>query len=181
MGSSKPNSKKPNSTQLDLANARIRQLEFELQTVRLEFAEEKQVFDRVMQDFNVFRAKVESSNSDELDRRMEKLFLDISSSVAQLLTQDHLLSRSGKPVQAKDVLNVSNSLIKTLTRNGLETVGTVGEDVSFDINVHEPINQDEAISGDELVTVRMVGIAYKGKVLRRASVSKNHATSTEVQ
>ena len=172
MGSSKPNSKKPTSTDLDLANARIRELDIEMQSTRLEFEEERKVFESVRQDFANFRLRSETANKEEIDRQLEKIFHDISGSVSQLMTQDYLLNKSGKPVQAKDVLNVSNSIIKTLLRHGLEIVGKVGDETKFDLNAHEPISVDEAISPNENVTIRMVGIAFKGKILRRASVTK---------
>lgn len=173
MGSSKPGSKKPTSKNLDLANARIRELDIELQSVRLEFEEERKVHSRIAQDFANYRTKSETATNEEIDRQLEKMFLDISGSVVQLMTQDYLLNKSGKPVQVKDVLNVSSSIVKTLVRHGMETVGKVGEETQFDLNSHEPISVDEAISANENVIIRMVGIAYKGKILRRASVSKS--------
>lgn len=179
MGSSKPNSKKPTSTDLDLANARIRELDIELQSTRLEFEKERKVFDQVQQDFAYFATIAETATNEEIDRKLEKIFLDISSSVSQLMTQDYLLSKSGKPVQAKDVLSVSTSIVKTLLRHGMETVGKVGEETQFDLNAHEPISVEEAISANENVTIRMVGIAYKGKILRRASVSKSSPSEAQ--
>lgn len=182
MGSSKPDSKKPTSTELDLANARIRELDIELQSTRLEFEEERKMHSRIAQDFANYRTKSETATNEEIDRQLEKMFLDISGSVVQLMTQEYLLNKSGKPVQVKDVLNVSSSIVKTLVRHGMETVGIVGEETQFDLNSHEPISVDEAISANENVTIRMVGIAFKGKILRRASVSKSVPVSpTEAQ
>ncbi len=177
MGSSKSDSKKTASTDLDLANARIRELDIELQSARLEFEEERKLHSRIAQDFANYRTKSETATNEELDRQLEKVFLDISGSVAQLITQDYLLNKNGKPVQAKDVVNVSSGIVKTLLRHGMETVGKVGEETQFDLNSHEPISIDEAITDNENVTIRMVGIAFKGKILRRASVSKSMTTS----
>lgn len=173
MGSSKPASKKTTSADLDLANARIRELDIELQSARLEFEEERKVHSRIMQDFANYKSKSETATNEQIDRQLEKMFLDISGSVSQLMAQDYLLNKNGKPVQTKDVLNVSTSIVKTLSRHGMETVGKVGEETQFDLNSHEPISVDEAISANERVTIRMVGIAFKGKILRRASVSKS--------
>ncbi len=118
---------------------------------------------RIAQDFANYRTQSETATCEELNRQLEKMFLDISGSVAQLITQDYLLNKNGKPVQAKDVVNVSSAIVRTLLRHGMETVGKVGEETQFNLNLHEPISVDEEISANETVTIRMVGIAFKGK------------------
>ena len=112
-----------------------------------------------------------SARVDEaVQAQMERLLADAAAPVAQLLTQAHLLEVEGKPVQARDVLAVAKRLVRTLEDNGLTLEGSVGETTPFDPNRHEPLSADASPAEGQPVVVRFVGVAYQGKLLRKAGV-----------
>jgi molecular chaperone GrpE (heat shock protein) len=87
-----------------------------------------------------------------------------------LLTQAHLLKVEGRPVQANDILAVATRLVRVLQDQGLAVEGGVGESVEFDPNRHEVLSAEEKISPGEAVIIRLVGVSYQGKLLRKAGV-----------
>lgn len=145
----------------------------EAQGLRVELAERDRVIATLKQDIERARAD-EGVRVDELvGAQIERLMSGAAAPVAQLLTQAHLLEVEGKPVQAKDVLVVSKRIVRALEDGGLALVGSVGEEVGFDPNLHQPLNSRAPLSDGDRVVVRIVGASYRGRVLCKASVEKS--------
>lgn len=144
-------------------------LEREIQNLRLELTERDQLIDKLKQQLEQQRTSENNNIDSAVQNQIEQLLTDTAAPVTQLLTQAHLLEQ-GKPVQAKDVLLVAKRLIRTLEDNGLTIVGQVGETVSFDSNLHEPLSANSEISSGAEVVVRFAGVSYQGKVIRKAGV-----------
>lgn len=144
-------------------------LERELQSLRLELTERDQLIDKLKQQLEKQRTSENNNIDSAVQNQIEQLLTDTAAPVTQLLTQAHLLEE-GKPVQAKDVLLVAKRFISTLEDNGLTIVGQVGETVSFDSNLHEPLSASTAINPDGEAVVRFAGVSYQGKVIRKAGV-----------
>lgn len=150
-------------------NENLLTLERETQNLRLELTDRNQLIDKLKQQLEQQRTS-ESNNIDSaVQNQIEQLLTDTAAPVTQLLTQAHLLDE-GKPVQAKDMWLVAKRLIRALEDNGLTVVGQVGETVSFDSNLHEPLSASSKISPDTEVVVRFAGVSYQGKVIRKAGV-----------
>src|SRR5262249_13376560 len=103
--------------------------------------------------------------------QLESIFFDISGPLVQLVVQEYLCATENKPIHSKDVLAVTNRLIAALGKYGLELVGTMGETHKFDPTSHEPLSLEDKIAGGDQVIVRMVGLSFEGKILRRAAVT----------
>ena len=144
-------------------------LEREIQNLRLELTERDQLIDKLKQQLEQQRTSENNNIDSAVQNQIEQLLTDTAAPVTQLLTQAHLLDEN-KPVQAKDVLLVAKRLIRTLEDNGLTVVSQVGETVSFDSNLHEPLSASNSITPDAEVVVRFSGISYQGKVIRKAGV-----------
>jgi len=147
-------------------------LEQEAQRLRLDLAEREQTSARLRQELARQRGGADARVTEAVQAQIERLLSDLSTPVAQLLTQAHLLEEEGKPVHAKDVLTVAKRLVRTLEDNGLTLEGRVGERVPFDPDHHEPLSADVSLEVGQTVTVRFVGVAYQGKVLRKAGVEQ---------
>lgn len=145
-------------------------LERQIQDLRLELAERNQLVDKLKQELERQR----NSESDRLTKaiqiQVEQLLTDAAAPVTQLLTQAYLLEVEGKPVQAKDVLAVAKRLIRALEDNGLTITGNVGETVSFDSNLHDPLSASVSLTPGVPVVVKFVGLSYQGKAIRKAGV-----------
>ncbi len=151
-------------------NEKTLTLEREIQNLRLELTERDQLIDKLKQQLEQQRTSENNNIASAVENQIEQLLTDTAVPVTQLLTQTHLLEQ-GKPVQAKDVLIVAKRLIRTLEDNGLTTVGQVGETVSFDSNLHEPLSVSTSITSGTEVVVRFAGVSYRDKVIRKAGVS----------
>lgn len=146
---------------------RLLEMAGELQKVRLELDEQKRTVTKLKQELERQRS---SENIRLAEAQIEQLFGDLAGPVSQLLTQWHLLKVEAKPVQANDILVVANRLIRALEDFGLKIENKVGDSVAFDPNLHEPLGGDSDISVGQTVTVRLVGLSYKGRLLRKAGV-----------
>jgi molecular chaperone GrpE (heat shock protein) len=147
-------------------------LEREVQRLRLDLAEQEQLAAKMKEELERQRSSSSAHVSEAVYAQVEQLLSDVATPVAQLLTQAHLLEVEGKPVQAKDVLAVAKRLVRTLEDNGLTLEGRVGESVPFDPDHHEPLSADVSLKAGQMVTVRFVGVAYQGKLLRKAGVEQ---------
>lgn len=155
-------------------DASLIDLQREAQSLRLELQER----DKLVADFKEELERQRSGASARVDEsvqaQVEQLLADAAAPVSQLLTQVHLLEE-GHPVQAKDVMAVAKRLVRVFEDNGLELAGNVGETVRFDPNHHEPLSAGASPKQGERVVVRFVGVAYRGKLLRKAGIEKVEA------
>ena len=171
MAQASPRKRKSLSVQLQEAEERLLEVERELMSVRLDLEEKERTANLLAKDLERQSTSLDESAETIVSHHLEKLFDQLSGPVSQLLTQAHLHNVEGRSVQSKDVLSVTSNLVRILTDSGLEVNGTIGEKVQFDAGLHEPLTLDAPIHEGETVTIRMVGVSYKGKLLRRASVS----------
>jgi len=144
-------------------------LERERQNLHLELRERNQLIAQLKQQLEHQRHSENDNISSAIHHQIEQLLTDTAAPVTQLLTQAHLLEE-GKPVQAKDVLLVAKRLIRALEDNGLTIFNQVGETVSFDSNLHEPLSASTSIPPETEVVVKFVGISYQGKVIHKAGI-----------
>jgi molecular chaperone GrpE (heat shock protein) len=104
--------------------------------------------------------------------RLERFFEDAAAPAAQLLTQAHLMKAEGKPVAAKDVLLVATRMVRALEDHGLVFESAVGETVPFDAERHAALSAAVSLKAGEPVVVRVVGVVYGGKRIRKAGVER---------
>lgn len=143
-----------------------------LQSIQLEMAEYKKQLATLRDDLERYQANESARTEEAIHARLERLLTDLAAPVAHLLTQAHLLEVQGQSVPARDVLIVAKSLIRKLADEGLTAEGHVGEWVSFDPNHHEPLDGATFAVGQPVV-MRFVGLAYRGKLVRKAGVAQN--------
>ena len=146
---------------------RTLQLENELQQLRLELREQKKIADRLKDELERQRG---GESARMAAAQVEQLLADAAAPVSQLLTQSHLFKNENRPVQAGDVLAVAGRLVRALEDHGLVVEGSVGQSATFDPNRHEPLSAEDELRPGANVIIRLVGLSYKGKLLRKAGV-----------
>jgi molecular chaperone GrpE (heat shock protein) len=151
---------------------RVLALEREGQSLRLKLEELEQSLASLKGELERQHSSASARVAGAVQAQVERLLADAAAPVAQLLTQAHLLEVEGKPVQAKDVLAVARRLVRTLEDSGLTLEGSIGQAVPFDPNRHEPLGAGGFPEPGQPVVVRFVGVAYQGKLLRKAGVEK---------
>lgn len=142
----------------------------ELQTLKLELYEKDTVLSNLSQELNHQRHGEIDKLSEKLSTFLEELMIDVSTPVTQLISQIYLFEIQSKPLQAKDVLAVAKRFVRLLEDRGMKIEGAVGEIVLFNPNLHMPLSGRFVMHLGERVIVRLVGISYKGKTIRKAGV-----------
>jgi len=150
-----------------MPDERVIELERELQSLRLELAERKRTTERLKLELERQRG---GESARLVSAQLEKLLGDAATPASQLLMQAHLLRVEERPVQAGDILAVALRLVRALEDHGLVAEGNVGESAIFDPNRHEPLSGDDALGPGAQVVIRLVGISFQGKLLRKAGV-----------
>jgi molecular chaperone GrpE (heat shock protein) len=169
--------KKPAAPTAD-ASPQLLALQRQVQDLRLTLAERDAQVARLQADLERLRQGESARLADGLQAERERLCSEAGGPIAQLLTQAHLLEVEGKAVQARDVLAVARRLVRVLQDQGLELLGTVGEETAFDPNRHAPLGNDTTLSPGQKVRVRFVGVLLRGKVVRKAGVEVADARTT---
>ena len=144
-------------------------LQRDLRSLRLELEEQEQLVATLKRQVEQERREAKARIEESVESQIEELLLDLAAPVTQLITQAHLASQ-GKALQVRDVLAVARRLVRTLEDHGLTTEGDVGQTVPFDPNHHQLLRHDGEVKPQEPVIVQFVGVTYRGKLLRRASV-----------
>jgi molecular chaperone GrpE (heat shock protein) len=151
---------------------RLLELEREIQKLCLEIEEKDRMLISTRHDLAVQIKGADKQTEINVHGKMEQLFSDVGGPIVQLIAQDYLTNVEGKAVHTKDVLAVTNRFIKNLRNYGLDLIGSMGETLCFDPVLHEPLSLDDQISKGEEVIIRMLGLLFDGKVLRRAAVTR---------
>jgi molecular chaperone GrpE (heat shock protein) len=159
-------------TKSDPVDEQILALQTELQQLKLELNDRNSTLSNLQQQLQRQQQNQDSLINEAISTETEKLFNELASPVSQLVTQKYLLEVEGKPVQAKDIMLVVKRLVNSLENKGLTIVGSVGETISFEPNYHQPLSSNLEINSGEQVIVKIVGIAYQDKVIRKAVVEK---------
>jgi hypothetical protein len=142
----------------------------EIQTLKLELYEKDTMVSNLRQELNYQRHGEIDKLSEKLSTFLEELMVDVSTPVTQLISQIYLFEIQSKPLQARDVLAVAKRFVHLLEDRGMKIEGTVEEIVLFDPNHHMPLSGRFAMCLGERVIIRLVGISYKGKTIRKAGV-----------
>jgi molecular chaperone GrpE (heat shock protein) len=137
--------------------------------LKLELAEQDRQMTQLKADLERQRRQVEARSTESVQTQLEQLFAQVAAPVSQLQTQAHLLEAENRPIQARDVLIVARRLVRVLEDQGLRLADRIGEQVAFDPNLHEPLAGIAPRAGQPVI-IRFTGIAYRGKLLRKAGV-----------
>jgi molecular chaperone GrpE (heat shock protein) len=151
---------------------RLLALEREAQDLRLELEERDRLVSNLREELERQRGGTSIRVTESVQAQIEQLLSEAAAPAAQLLTQAHLLEVDGRPVQARDILTVAKRLVRTLEDHGLTPEGSVGQTVPFDPDRHEPLSADAYPDPGQPVVVRFVGVAYRGKLLRKAGIEQ---------
>ncbi len=157
--------------QVNSERERLLELESEAQELRLQNEELERKLKDLANDLERQQKQAEKLIEQALTTEMQKLVSELAAPIAQLLTQEHLRKFPDNKVTVEDVLVLAQQMIRACRGRGLEIVGAAGEHTQFNANHHEAIAAAETPQEGSEVLIRMSGIAYKGRVLRRALVT----------
>ena len=143
----------------------------ETRRLQLELAEQGEELSILQKDVQRLRESQQRMISDSVESNLDRLFSEVAAPLCQLLTQMHLVEDQGKSVESKDTMRLVKRLFHVFKETGLDIDGPVGEQMPFDPNHHEPLSTDHYISTGDKVVVRTPGLAFSGRVIRKAGVA----------
>jgi hypothetical protein len=133
-------------------------LESELQRARLETGRLAELAGRLESELARVRAGAGDDARSHADDEVRRLVASIGTPLVQLVTQHHLHRTGTAQVPAGDVLDVAMRLVGTLREAGVDTVR------------HDPLSTAAAPVAGQPVLVRMAGLTYRGRVVRKAGI-----------
>jgi molecular chaperone GrpE (heat shock protein) len=142
-----------------------------VQGLRLDVEARDRTILELRQEVDRLRSRATEDARDQAGVQLEQLMKAVSNPVSQLLTQAHLLECEGKPIQAKDVLAVARRLVAALEAEGLTIEGGPAVRAAFDPNRHEALSGEHQLSHGKPAVIRFAGISFRGRLLRKASVT----------
>ncbi len=101
---------------------------------------------------------------------MSGLLRALAPTLSQLATLRHM-AETGRDVRATDALKLSGKIEQALIERGLEQIGVVGEESSFDPALHQRMSGGDVRDGDP-VRVRFVGYRFAKSAPVKALVSR---------
>ena len=146
------------------------ELERQLQECRLALAERDRSVQRMRAELDRARNSSEGEATERGRAEVGQLVDSMGASLVQLMTQAQLHRNGTVQVRVDDVVAVGTRLMRSLRAAGVDTLGELGEEVAFDPDRHDPLSTTGAPEAGVPVRIRVVGLSYQDRVLRRAGV-----------
>jgi molecular chaperone GrpE (heat shock protein) len=158
----------------------LRQLEREVQSLRAMLEDQDRVIANLTSELKQHRSKAEFRLKRSAQAVIEKIAVDLAAPIAKLNSQAYVVEEQNHPLNVRDVLDVAKQFIQIFQNFGVRLEGYVGEMTPFDPDHHIPLKRDISISPGEPVVIRFVGVAFRGKLLRKASVEGSRVKQPSV-
>jgi molecular chaperone GrpE (heat shock protein) len=159
-----------NDSLLPSDNDNLLSLQNVIKALQLDLHDREMKIEQLSQELERLRSNQKDILSENAKATVETLYRNLASTIVQLVTQNYLSKAQNIAIQPKDILLITERLIRTLEQNGLKLLEQPGQQIKFDPNVHLPISAASSFLPGQLVIVRFVGISYQGKILRKVAV-----------
>lgn len=147
-------------------------LEREIQELKLDRQERERTLTQVRAELEQQRGGESARVAEEVQAALERMAAEAAAPVSQLAVQAALLDE-GKPVQARDVMQVARRLSQVLENHGLALAQAPGDAALFDPDQHEPLSAGASVQPGDAVVVRLPGVTFQGRMLRKAGVERS--------
>lgn len=144
----------------------------ELQELRLTLQEREALIERL-------KARAAGADSQQAAEQaglqahfLESFFSDAAAPISQLLLQEHLSLKAGKALPPEEIFKMFRKLLEVFHQRGLQIEGVSGQAIAFDAARHQPLDGRDNFSSGDSVRVRIPGILYQDKIIRRAMVDR---------
>lgn len=142
----------------------------QLQSAHLELETRARTIRSLSAELDAMRARQDERARESAGSQLESVLRDAATPAVQLAAQAYLLEQQGKPVQARDILNVARRLLRALEKHGLKLENEPGSEVRFDPDRHTPLSAQAGLQPGQRAVVRFPGASFDGKILIRAAV-----------
>jgi molecular chaperone GrpE (heat shock protein) len=152
------------------SDEQVLRLERELGEARLELAQRDRSIERLRAEVGRVRDAAAQDARERGQANVERLVVAIGAPLVQFMTQAHLHRTGLHEVRVGDVLDVGTRLVRSLREVGVDMVGKVGEAEPYDPDRHDPLSTAAVPVAGERIVVRVVGLSYRDRVVRKAGV-----------
>ncbi|WP_168801704.1 nucleotide exchange factor GrpE [Glycomyces buryatensis] len=154
----------------DADDERVLLLESELQRARLELEDRDLRIARMRSEAAAVRDRVGDEIKRQSRESTERIVGAMAVPLTQFLMQAHLHDSGTAEVKVDDVVEVGRRLMRVLRGAGIDQVGTIGAPEPFDPDRHDPLSTSQTPEPGRPVVVRVVGLSFQGRVLRKAGI-----------
>ncbi len=150
----------------------IHEFQNEIQSLQMELTERDKIIAALQADLTRLRLQQDELQSAAVGQALEQYIKDIAPTAVQIYTQAYLLESQTRSVAAESIALAAVRLLHGLEPLGFQTIGEIGASVRFDPNLHMALSPDSEPGSGEPAVIRLVGIAFRGQVLRKAGVER---------
>ena len=150
----------------------IHEFQNKIQSLQMELTERDKIIAALQADLTRLRLQQDELQSAAVGQALEQYIKDIAPTAVQIYTQAYLLESQTRSVAAESIALAAVRLLHGLEPLGFQTIGEIGANVSFDPTLHMPLSPDSEPGSGEAAVIRLVGIAFRGQVLRKAGVER---------
>ena len=143
-----------------------------IQSLQMELAERDKIIAALQADLTRLQLQQNELQNAAVSQALEQYIQDIAPTAVQIYTQVYLLESQTRPVAAESVALAAVRLLRGLEPLGFQVIGEIGASVRFDPNLHMALSPDSEPGSGEAAVIRLVGIAFRGQVLRKAGVER---------
>ncbi len=141
----------------------------EAQALRLELEAARKQLDNTQRELETLRFTSQRYSHEQAEDRLEQLFTELATPVAQLAVQ-RALNGQGVELKSRDLLAVSGRMFEALQTAGLKLEGAPGDELAYSPDHHQPLSLDTALKAGQTVKIRFPGVSFRGRWLRKAMV-----------
>ncbi len=143
----------------------------EAQALRLELDEAQRQLETARRELETLRFTANRAQQEQAEERLEQLFGELSTPVAQFSVQ-RALSRQEVELKPRDLLAVTARMVQALETAGLKLEGEPGDELEYSPDHHQPLSLEVTLTAGEPVRLRFPGVSYRGRWLKKAMVEK---------
>ncbi len=142
----------------------------ELGRLQLELQEAREKLEVLRSDVKRSRNQASGQSQAAVDLKVQELLTPLTGPLSQLQTAVHQADQGERPLSQEHVLLLVRQLLQGLQSGGVRFIGSVGEVVEFDPQLHEPLSVDTQMAAGVAVRILFAGLQLEGRRLRRAGV-----------
>lgn len=139
-----------------------------LAALRLQLEERNREVERVKKEYALQREQARLQGEQAVGDALEGIVRECAAPLATLAAMEARHRKQGD-LHPPDLFRVVASLQTPLARRGMEQIGQVGEELSYDPALHQVLDNARLEPGDS-VRIRFVGFRFNGKLVSKAQV-----------
>jgi molecular chaperone GrpE (heat shock protein) len=160
-----------------ISGEQLVQCRAEIASLQMDLQERDREIQEMRSEYATLEAAKERAATGAGQDELERLFKRLAGPLANL-TALSAMADAGQEVAAGDLISLIRSLEKELARCGLEPIGQVGQQTSFDLATHQRMSGGAVRAGTP-VTVQLPGYRMGTKILAKVLVSATQEAPRE--